>query len=178
MPPIYKEVSISELVPGPRRVSFIGRVFNMYDQGVRSKMPRAAQGCLKLLIKDEHTMVLVRSEIPRRIERITPCTPSKILWRRTKMMLVYPALQCNDLAQIKLWYVEPHDFRLGSLLTVSTTHISSNSPTSTATKPATIPASISSSIFPQRDSGCQIEERCSELSRTLIWYPHGQPLVD
>ena len=67
MPPLYEEVSISELVPGPRRVSFIGRVVNMYDQGVESKMPQAAKGCLKLLIKDEHAMVLVRSEIPQRI---------------------------------------------------------------------------------------------------------------
>ena len=93
------------------------------------------------------------------------------------MTLVCRAIHCVDLVQIKLWYAAPYEFRLGSLLTVSTTHISSNSPISTGTQPATIPASISSSIFPQRDSGCQIEERCSESSITPICYAHGQPLV-
>ena len=53
MSTLYEDVRIRELTPGPRRVSFKGRVVNMYDQNVESKMPQAAKGCLKLLIRDD-----------------------------------------------------------------------------------------------------------------------------
>jgi hypothetical protein len=64
MPALYEEVGISELAPGPRRVSFTGRIVNMYDQSIESKMPKAAKGCLKLVVKDDHAMMLVRSKVP------------------------------------------------------------------------------------------------------------------
>jgi hypothetical protein len=64
MAPLYEQVGISDLAPGPRRVSFAGQVVNMYDENVESKMPKAANGCLKLLIKDTGAMILVRLHIP------------------------------------------------------------------------------------------------------------------
>jgi hypothetical protein len=69
MPPLYEEVGISELAPGPRSVSFTGRIVNMYDQNIESKMPSAAKGCLKLLVKDDRTVMLVRSKIPQKVSR-------------------------------------------------------------------------------------------------------------
>lgn len=48
----YDEFEIASLVPGPRCVMFQGRVGNVYDQVVLSKKPRAAKGCLKVVIKD------------------------------------------------------------------------------------------------------------------------------
>ena len=62
MPKIYyEEVSITEMVPGPRRVVFTAKVVNLYDQSVTSKMPKAAKGCLKVLARDESTVILVRA---------------------------------------------------------------------------------------------------------------------
>ena len=61
MPALYEEVGICELVPGPRRVSFTGHVVNIYNQSIESKMPNTAKGCLKLLVKDDRGIILVRS---------------------------------------------------------------------------------------------------------------------
>ena len=58
MPPLY-EVSIGQLEPGLRRVSFTGRVVNICDHSIEIKMPQAAKGCLKLLVKSDRAVVLV-----------------------------------------------------------------------------------------------------------------------
>ncbi len=55
----YEDVSIGELAPGPRRVSFIARVVNSYHQSVHSKMQQSAKGCFKLLVKDDSALILV-----------------------------------------------------------------------------------------------------------------------
>lgn len=55
----YEDVSISDLAPGPRRVSFTARVVNIYDQNVNSKMLKSAKGCLKVLVKDDSALILV-----------------------------------------------------------------------------------------------------------------------
>jgi hypothetical protein len=70
MSPLYQEVGINELAPGPRRVSFTGRVVNMYDQNIESKMPKAAKGCLKLLVKGALSTIMVGREIPQPAQRI------------------------------------------------------------------------------------------------------------
>jgi hypothetical protein len=70
MSPLYEEVGIHELAPGPRRVSFTGRVVNMYDQNIESKMPKAARGCLKLLVKDALAMIMVGPKMPQVVKRI------------------------------------------------------------------------------------------------------------
>lgn len=48
----YEECEINELVPGPGCVMFKGRIANFYDQAMQSKKPRAAKGCVKLMVKD------------------------------------------------------------------------------------------------------------------------------
>ena len=49
----YDEVDIGSLVPGPGCVTVTGRVANFYDQTMNSKMPQAAKGCLKVIVKDD-----------------------------------------------------------------------------------------------------------------------------
>ncbi|KAK5006171.1 hypothetical protein LTR60_006045, partial [Cryomyces antarcticus] len=49
----YEEVDIGSLVPGPQCVTFVGRVVNFYNQTSLSKMPRAAKGCVKVIVKDD-----------------------------------------------------------------------------------------------------------------------------
>ncbi|KAF2453617.1 hypothetical protein BDY21DRAFT_292851 [Lineolata rhizophorae] len=56
----YDEVEIAELVPGPRRVTFMGRIVNLYDRAMPSKAPNAARGCLKLIVKDNTGAITVR----------------------------------------------------------------------------------------------------------------------
>ena len=55
----YEDVSIAELAPGPRRVSFTARVVSVYDQSVHSKMQDSAKGCLKITVKDHSALILV-----------------------------------------------------------------------------------------------------------------------
>jgi hypothetical protein len=56
----YEEVSIGDLCPGPRWVTFTCRVVNIYDQAIESKMPQSAKGCLKVLVKDESATILIK----------------------------------------------------------------------------------------------------------------------
>lgn len=55
----YEEFDIDSLELGPRCVTFQGRIANFYDQSTPSKRPRAAKGCVKILMKDENGLVLV-----------------------------------------------------------------------------------------------------------------------
>ena len=55
----YEEVDIGSLIPGYRRVTFMGRVVNFYDQQTPSKMPNAAKGCLKVVLKDDSGALVV-----------------------------------------------------------------------------------------------------------------------
>lgn len=49
----YDEVDIGSLVPGPGCVAVTGRVVNSYDQTMNSKMPQAARGCLRVIVRDD-----------------------------------------------------------------------------------------------------------------------------
>lgn len=49
----YVETDIGSLVPGPGCVALMGRVVNFYDQEMKSKIPQAAKGCLKVVVKDD-----------------------------------------------------------------------------------------------------------------------------
>lgn len=56
----YEHVSIGELAPGSRKVFFLARVVNLYDQpSTHSKVPKSAKGCLKLLVKDDSALISV-----------------------------------------------------------------------------------------------------------------------
>jgi hypothetical protein len=77
MPPLYEEVSSGRLVPGPRRVSFTGRVVSICDHSVESKMPQAAKGCLKILVKGDRAVVLVSTSAPIVREGFVGCCLSR-----------------------------------------------------------------------------------------------------
>jgi hypothetical protein len=80
--------------------------------------------------------------------------------------------------QVKLWYTNSYQFRLGSLLTISTRHISSMPSSNTnGTQPSTSPTTIFTSIFPERDTGCNIEDCVDTASRTPICYLNDQNLM-
>jgi hypothetical protein len=56
----YLECEIRDLYPGPRAVTFMGRVANIFDVANAPKTPRSAKGCVKLCVKDDHDAVTVR----------------------------------------------------------------------------------------------------------------------
>lgn len=56
----YDHASVGQLSPGPRRVCFTARVINLYDRVIQSKLPKAAKGCLKVLVRDDNAALLVR----------------------------------------------------------------------------------------------------------------------
>lgn len=56
----YTECEIHDLNPGPRAVTFMGRVANIFDVSNAPKTPRSAKGCVKLCVKDDHGAVTVR----------------------------------------------------------------------------------------------------------------------
>jgi hypothetical protein len=56
----YTSCEISDLVPGPQAVTFMGRVANMFDVPQTPKSPRAAKGCCKLCVKDCDNTITVR----------------------------------------------------------------------------------------------------------------------
>ena len=55
----YEEAQLCTLAPGPRRIKISARVVNIHDQPVTSKSPKAAKGCLKILVKDNNAALLV-----------------------------------------------------------------------------------------------------------------------
>ncbi|KAL9618698.1 MAG: hypothetical protein Q9160_006577 [Pyrenula sp. 1 TL-2023] len=123
----YDAATIGQLSPGSRRVSFTARVVNLYDRMVQSKRPKAAKGCLKVLLRDDEAALLV-----------------------------------------SLWYAQSiYDLRLGSLVTIWTTHVSPISTTSDVVTPR--PASLLTSIFPERDVGSHLMV-LEEDSKNCDWY--------
>ncbi len=58
---VYEEIEIGCLIPGPQRVTFMGRIVNLYDQPTPSKKPQAARGCLKVILKDDTGAIVVGS---------------------------------------------------------------------------------------------------------------------
>ena len=56
----YLECEIRDLYTGPRAVTFMGRVANIFDVANAPKTPRSAKGCVKLCVKDDHDAVTVR----------------------------------------------------------------------------------------------------------------------
>ncbi|KAH7113877.1 hypothetical protein B0J11DRAFT_497343 [Dendryphion nanum] len=56
----YAEYDIGRLQPGPKYVTFVGRVVNIYDIAKPSKKSNAAQGCLKLMLGDDTGAITIR----------------------------------------------------------------------------------------------------------------------
>ena len=55
----YEDVSIGSLNPGPGCVTLTGRIVNFFDLLTASKMPQAAKGCLKVVVKDDTGALVV-----------------------------------------------------------------------------------------------------------------------
>jgi len=55
----YVESNISLLTAGPRFVCLTGRIVNFYNQPTASKMPQAARGCAKMIVKDDSGAITV-----------------------------------------------------------------------------------------------------------------------
>jgi hypothetical protein len=55
----YTSCEISDLVPGPQAVTFMGRVANNFDVPQTPKSPRAAKGCCKISVKDCDSAITV-----------------------------------------------------------------------------------------------------------------------
>lgn len=49
----YEEVDIGALEPGPKFVTFMGRIVNLYNMPKPSKREEAARGLLKLTVADD-----------------------------------------------------------------------------------------------------------------------------
>lgn len=58
-PADYEECQIRDLLPGPRAVTFMGRVANIFDIANTPKTARSAKGCVKLCVKDETGAITV-----------------------------------------------------------------------------------------------------------------------
>ncbi|KAI4121603.1 MAG: hypothetical protein LQ338_006274 [Usnochroma carphineum] len=56
----YEEVQISNLDPGSRYIHLLARIANLNEPPTPSKMPNAAKGCLKLLLRDDSGTIMVR----------------------------------------------------------------------------------------------------------------------
>ncbi|KAI9664361.1 MAG: hypothetical protein M1831_002294 [Alyxoria varia] len=56
----YEEREIGSLIPGPQAITIVGRIVNFYDQVTPSKMPQAAKGCMKVIVKDNTGALTVR----------------------------------------------------------------------------------------------------------------------
>ena len=58
----YEELNLGSLNPGPKCVLLVGRIANFYDQPTASKMPQAANGCLKITLKDDTGAIVVSED--------------------------------------------------------------------------------------------------------------------
>lgn len=56
----YVETNINALVPGPGRVQVTGRIANFHHQANSSKMPHAAKGSFRVVVKDNTGAMVVR----------------------------------------------------------------------------------------------------------------------
>lgn len=132
----YEDTEIESLVPGPQAVCLTARIVNFFDQQTPSKMPQAARGCIKLIVKDDTAAMTVR-----------------------------------------LWYAKiEYNLRLGQLVCIWTTHVSTgNSGTLSVSS-----APLMTSIFPERDRSCCfiIQERSDtgNLCKRPLGYHERQPL--
>ena len=59
----YAELDIRDLEPGPKAVTFMGRVANIFDVANTPKTPRSAKGCVKLCVKDDRAAITVCSKL-------------------------------------------------------------------------------------------------------------------
>ena len=160
----YDEVDIGSLVPGPGCVAVMGRVVNFYDQTMNSKMPQAARGCLKVIVRDDTGAFAVNAQFSGRCKGV--------IANELVQVKVSKPLQ-----QVKLWYANvDYQLRLVHLVSIWTPHISSAESSSLALQDTALVASI----FPERDNSCYfiVQEKSDEgvLCKTPQGYRDGKQL--
>lgn len=58
-PTEYEDCDIASLYAGPKCVTFMGRIVNFFDMSSPSKAPKAAKGCVKMIVKDNTCAITV-----------------------------------------------------------------------------------------------------------------------
>lgn len=154
----YNETDIGNLVAGPGCVAIMGRVANFHHIATPSKMPKAAKGCLKLIVKDDTGAFTV--SIPPPTTNFTCREP--------------PAYSHS---QVKLWYAAvDYNLRLGLLVSIWTPHLSNAESSSLTVQDG----SLVTSIFPERDNSCylMVQEQSDEgvMCKTPLGYRDGKQL--
>lgn len=142
----YEEADIGVLEPGPKLLTFMGRIVNLYDMVKPSKRPQAAKGCLKLMIGDDTGAMTVSN---------LPCTYTHInkLRGSTTCLSATELNADTSFLQVRLWYANiTYNVRLGQLVTVYTVHVSRGEQASLA--PTAAP--LFTSIFPERERSTHI----------------------
>lgn len=80
----YEECDIASLIPGPRCVTFQGRIANFYDQQTASKRPQAAKGCCKVVVKDDSGALTVQFDVSTSLQvwrlRVTVFVANQYTW--------------------------------------------------------------------------------------------------
>lgn len=139
----YDDLEISEIAPGPRCITFMGRIANVFDIANAARMPRTAKGCLRIVIKDDSGAVTVRRHMT-----------SSLYFRLTE----------HDI-QARLWYSKvEYKLRLGQLVTVWATHVSADTRSGLTT-------ALTVSLFPEADHSCYL--KCDDDDGTLCKIPLG-----
>lgn len=139
----YKEVKLSPLGPTDQSVTFIGRIVNIYAPKLQ-RAPKSAKGCLRCTVSDGEDLVTVSSKTHLRLFRLTShlCTS------------LQDCHLTHSHVQIRLWHGNvTYPLRIGSLITVWTTHITLSEHESIS--PSSVP--LYTSIFPERDRNCHLQ---------------------
>ncbi len=134
----------------------MGRIVNFHNIATPSKMPKAAQGCLKLIVKDDTGAFTVSTR---------PLNPTSF---------EPPA---SRYVQVKLWYAKvDYNLHIGSLVSIWTPHVSKAESNSLTVRDA----SLVTSIFPERDNSCyfMVQEQSDEgvMCKTPLGYRDGRQL--
>ena len=86
----YAELEIRDLEPGPKAVTFMGRIANIFDVANTPKTPRSAKGCVKLCVKDDKGAITVLQQpqvtslyVPNLMTVAGPTLVCKALAKRT-----------------------------------------------------------------------------------------------
>ena len=141
----YLECDIRDLHPGPRAVTFMGRVANIFDVVNSPKTPKSAKGCVKLCVKDDTGAITVRSNLST-----------------DDLLLI--------VLQVRLWYASRvPTLKLGCLVSVWATHsmrvppntfqvVADHRTVSNGEHGALASASapLFASLFPERDRSCHL----------------------
>jgi hypothetical protein len=158
----YETLLIGELEPGPKRVTFMARIVNIYDQPTAGRSPRAAKGCLKILAKDDTGCILV-GILNSSLFLSIFCSALFSLLLSNRQLTCF---------QVTLWYADvEYDLSLGLLVSVWTPHVSDQKKDG--------PSCLVTSIFPERDAACHLlAYRRSDLGvmcKLPIGYREGYP---